>query len=344
MSRSRLAPVLLVVAACGGPAGPTDASLDAADRGPDARVEEIDTGAGEPDAGLASPDSPPPLEPDAGSDAGPRCPERPRLGFFVWTDDLVPQRDALLDLAADHGVTEIYLHANLFYSGDIEEDVLALWIATAHERCMDVELLFGDAAWTLPAGHDEAIQHARWAAGYAMTHPEARPSGVHFDIEPHGLAGWRTESNRPSYVSSLVDVLEAMTPITEAAGVPLSADIGFFLDGVTLTRGGVTRPGHEWVTDAVSRVVIMDYRDTATGGCCGSMISLAEDEVAYAATAGTPIVLAVETQALPEGYATFREEGRAEMFRVIDEVRAHFGADVSGFAIHDDGGLAALGP
>jgi len=147
-------------------------------------------------------------------------------------------------------------------------------------------------------------------------------------------------------IDHLADVLEMVTPIAEAGGLPLSNDIGFFLDGYDVTRAGRTRPGHEWITDAVSRIVIMDYRDTAASDGFGGMISLAENEVAYATSAGTPIVLAVETIPIAEEYVTFREEGLAVLRRELALVRAHFGADTSlaGFAIHDEDGLAALGP
>lgn len=348
MSQARvLASLVCLATGCGGSPAGLDGGTDTSTARPDGGAGLLDapgadgTLPADVDADTARDASPPP-DPDA----GPRCPDRPRMGLFVWTDELVSRRDAILDLADAHEVTELYLHANLFYSGDVEEDVLALWIATANARCIDVELLFGNARWILPAGHAEATARARWTVGFAGTHPEARPSGLHFDLEPQQLDEWDVEADRPALIADLADVLEAATAIGEAGSVPVSNDIGFFLDGYDVTRGGRTRPGSEWITDAVSRIVIMDYRDTAESDGHGGMISLAQDEVAYATSIGTPIVLAVETQPIAEEYVTFREEGLTTMLAELALVRAHFGVDttLAGFAIHDEDGLAALGP
>jgi len=209
-----------------------------------------------------------------------------------------------------------------------------------------VELLLANRSGILPAGHAQATARPDWAVAFAAAHPDARPSGIHFDLEPQQLDEWDAVASRPTYIAHLVDVLEAMTPVAEAGGLPLSNDLGFFLDGYDVTRGGTTRPGHEWVIDAVSRAVVMDYRDSAESTGFGGMISLAQDEVSYASRAGTPIVLAVETQPIAEEYVTFREEGRAAMLAELALVSAHFASEPSfaGFAIHDEDGLAVLPP
>ncbi len=278
-------------------------------------------------------------------DAGPPCPERPPLGLWVWNDDLVATRDAILDLAAGAGVTEIYLHANLFYAGDVPEDVLAAWIDAASARCIGVELLFGNARWLRPAERAEATARAAWTVAFAAAHPSARPTGVHFDLEPQQLAAWDDPAMRPALLSELVDTLAAMRPVAEAAGLRLSADVGFFLDGYPVDRGGTTRPASEWVTDAVSRLVIMDYRDSAESMGYGGMISLARTEIDYATRVGVPVVLGAETDPVSPEYVTFAEEGRAAMFAELARVRAAFaGTALEGLALHDRDGLAALPP
>ncbi|MBN8612508.1 MAG: hypothetical protein J0L92_18080 [Deltaproteobacteria bacterium] len=348
MSRPHSLALVMLLAAC-------DSSPAAMDGGPDdaALVEDLDAHLALLDGGVpldAVADEDALTSPDAWveppTDAAPRCPSRPSLGLFVWGDDLVTRRDAILTLAADADVTEIYLHANLFYAGDEDEDTLADWIRAADALCISVELLFGNARWIRTASHDEATDRNAWTVAFAAAHPDARPSGIHFDLEPQQLDAWDVEADRPGLIAELVDVLEEMTPVAEAGGVPLSIDIGFFLDGYEVTRGGRTRPGHEWITDAVSRVVVMDYRDSAESMGYGGMISLAEDEVTYASSTSTPIVLAAETISVSPEYVTFREEGRAALFAEHALVRAHFptSSALAGFAIHDERGLAALAP
>ncbi len=281
------------------------------------------------------------------ADAGSACPPRPLQGLFVWNDDLVETRDEILALAEARGVTEIYLHANLFYAGDRDESALAAWIEAAGARCIAVELLFGNADWLLPAGRAEATSRTAWAVAFADAHPGARPSGVHWDLEPQQLAAWHADvTTQPGFVSDLVDTLEVLTPVAEAGGLPLSIDLGFFFDGIDVTRGGVTRPGSQWVTDAVSRVVLMDYRDTALSTGHGGLISLAEAEVVYASAVGVPIVLAVETTPQDPTYVSFAEEGFAAMTAELAVVRAHFASAsaFAGTALHDRDGVAALAP
>gem|GEM_PF-4252348 len=300
------------------------------------------------DAPAPAPDAPAPDAPalDApATDAGSRCPARPPLGLWVWNDDLVPARDAILDLAEGAGVTEVYLHANLFYAGDVSEDVLAAWIGAAAARCIEVELLFGNARWILPADRAEATARTTWTVAFAAAHPSARPAGVHFDLEPQQLPAWDDPAMRPALVSALVDTLAAMQPVAEDAGLRLSADVGFFLDGIPVARGGTTRPASEWVTDAVSRLVIMDYRDSAESMGFGGMISLARAEIDYATRVGVPVVLGAETNPVSPEYVSFAEEGRAAMFAEFALVRAAFaGTAFEGLAIHDRDGLAALPP
>ena len=267
------------------------------------------------------------------------CPERPRLGLFVWDDE---GRDATLALAHDNGVTEIYLHANLFYVGERDEALLAAWIREAAAHCIEVELLFGNALWMQPSMRAEAVQRTQWTVDFAERHPDARPTGVHWDLEPQQRETWSDDSAHIAIFGELLDTLDAMRPITARASMPLTLDMGFFLDELEFTRGGRTRPMHEWVIDAVDRVLVMDYRDEA-----GPMLEMASNELRYAAQVHVPMLLAVETRPIDEGeYVTFHEEGLASLRRVLAEVRAHEqqNASFAGLAIHDRVGLEALSP
>jgi hypothetical protein len=344
-------PMVCIIGRCELPSSPDsglDASLDAQtvdaplpDGASADDASASDAGAVEDAATLADASGADASSPDAGS-----CPARPRLGLFVWDDDLVTTRDAILDLADAHGVTEIYLHANLFYVGDVGQDVLAAWISAAHARCIEVELLFGNAAWIHPTS-SEATMRTAWAVSFAAAHPSARPIGVHWDLEPQQLPEWDSDpSTHPALVAELATVLEMMTPVAEAGGLDLTADIGFFLDGINVTRGGVTRPGDEWIIDAATRVVVLDFRDSAVSTGHGGMNDLAQAEMDYASSVDRPIVLAVETNPILPVYVTFAEEGFGAMTTQLGLVATHFTSSraFTGFAIHDRDGLEALAP
>ncbi len=101
--------------------------------------------------------------------------------------------------------------------------------------------LFGNGRWILPAGQIQATARTEWSVAFAAAHPDARPSGIHWDLEPQQLDEWDVEPDRPALIAHLADVLEEMTPVAEAGGLPLSIDMGFFLDGYDVTRSGSTR-------------------------------------------------------------------------------------------------------
>jgi hypothetical protein len=267
------------------------------------------------------------------------CPERPRLGLFVWDDE---GRDATLALAQAQGITEVYLHANLYFVGERDEAVLAAWIREAHAHCIEVELLFGNARWMQPEMRAEAVNRMQWTVDFAARHPDAQPSGVHWDLEPQQRETWSDEAAHAAIFGEFLDTLAAMRPIATSAQMPLVLDIGFFLDEMEFTREGRTRPMHEWAIDAVDRVVVMDYRDEA-----GPMIEMASNELRYASEVHVPILLAVETRPIEEGeYVTFYEEGLSSLRQVLAEVRGREqnSSAFAGLAIHDRVGLEALAP
>ena len=267
------------------------------------------------------------------------CPARPRLGLFAWEVD---DRDATLALAEQHGITEIYLHANLFFVEEREESMLVGWIQAARARCMQVELLFGNTRWMTPEMRGEATRRTQWSVDFAARHPEARPSGVHWDLEPQQRDTWSDPSTRSTTFGELLDTLDAMRPIAASGALPLTLDMGFFLDEIEYTRNGQTRPMHAWAMDAVSRVMVMDYRDNPE-----LMLEMAGTELRYAAEHNIPILLAVETREVTEGfYVSFFEDGLAAMNATLTSVRASQRdmPSFQGLAIHDHAGLAALIP
>lgn len=269
------------------------------------------------------------------------CPPLAPRGLWVWQPDQAkdPGNAALLlEFAAAHGVTHVYLESQSLLAEDPER--LAAFIGEADEACVAVELLFGAADWALTDNHAEPLgivdDALVFSEGLAV-----RPAGLHFDVEPHGLADWG--ANQAAYANQYLDLLEAMTADLLGSELALTVDIAFWYDGVLVDRDGEARPLSELVQDRVDRVVIMDYRDHAEPP--DGIVDNAATELEYAAQIGREVRVGVETTCgLDPEKVTFCEEGAAAMEAAIDATVAAFAASPAwaGVAVHDHDAWLAL--
>lgn len=218
--------------------------------------------------------------------------------------------------------------------------VLGSFSSAAKDACMTVELLFGASSWALTSGHATAVNYALQAAAAVSKMTGPKPVGLHYDVEPYTLSQWSSDMNGTA--NQYLDLLEKLAPIAHGAGMQLSVDIPFWYDGKLVTRGGVTRPLNQWIQDRVDRVVLMDYRDTAS-----AIIAEAAAEVAYAAKIGGKVVIGVETMCgLSPTLITFCEEGQAALNSALTQAKAAY-ADkptMTGFAVHHYGSYLDLKP
>lgn len=261
-------------------------------------------------------------------------------GLWVWSNLPAVQagpRQQLLDLAADHAVTTLYLQAQTL----IYDDPAALQelIQQAALRHLQVELLAGNHTWVWPANHAATRQLTRDLREFAISHPGARPTALHFNIEPHALPEWPTA--QAALALALLDLLEQLHAELAGSGLALVLDIPNWYDDIQVQRDGTLRPLSELVQDRVDRVVVMDYRDNPA-----QMLQLAQGELAYGDAVGKPVVIAAESRCLPDAELTWCEEGLAALEAGLAAVRAGAAQHPSfgGTAVHDWQGLAELGP
>lgn len=275
-------------------------------------------------------------------DPGVPQPPVPNLqrGLWVWSNlpavQAGPQQQ-LLDLAADHAVTTLYLQAQTL----IYDDPAALHelIQNAALRGLQVELLAGNHTWVWPANHAATLQLARDLRDFALSQPGARPTALHFNIEPHALPEW--PNAQTALAQALLDLLEQLHAELAGSGLALVLDIPNWYDDIQVQRDGKLRPLSELVQDRVDRVVVMDYRDNPA-----LMLQLAQTELAYGDAVGKPVVIAAESRCLADAELTWCEEGRAALAAGLAAVRngaAHH-PSFGGTAVHDWQGLAELGP
>lgn len=275
--------------------------------------------------------------------------------MWVWNSQVITdpaQRTAFFVFAVEHAVETVYVPAGALLAS--QPAVVAAFCQEAAGYGLGVELLLADHTWARASRHASAIAAAQQAVAFALAQPpDARPRGLHFDVEPHTLPEWTTDY--AGIAGQYVGLLESLAGVTSGTGLRLTVDIAFWYDSRELTRDGVTRKLHEWVLDHVDHAVLMDYRDfalTASGAPApdGTIVH-AQTEVAYAGTVGKKVSLGLETKCFedlvnnPEKI-TFCEEGRAHLELVLEQTRQHFAGHpgFAGMVIHHYATWRALGP
>ncbi|MBI2894164.1 MAG: hypothetical protein HYY06_11485 [Deltaproteobacteria bacterium] len=337
-------PVLLAlcVAACGGGLGGAapdggqglDSGLDSGPRAGGEGGAQTDAGAGL-DAGDVDFD---------GSERERCAPEDRERDIWVWGSSAatdLDEREDLLAFGRAHELRAYYVEAESLIEED--PDALAALIDAASAECREIELLFGRAGWALDERHEEALDLARRAAGFASALQGERPAGLHFDVEPYTLDEWDADPERTA--NEYLDLLEGLAEVAGEAGLRLAVDMPFWFDGREVERDGSTRPLSELVQDRVDRVVLMDYRDSADGD--DGIIANAAAEIDYAGDTGHEVVIGVETICgLEPETITFCEEGAAALDDALATTRAAFNGRPAflGFAVHHWGSYRDLAP
>ena len=250
-------------------------------------------------------------------------------GLWVWSYDQAT-KPGLLAFAAGRSVSAIYVESEALVAA--QPATLTDLVQSAAAQNLKVELLFGAPSWARAASHEQALALARASVSYVQSLSGAKPTAVHFDVEPYLLPEWNTDRN--GIANQYLDLLEGLAQAVAGSGLALAVDVPFWYDTVQVTRAGATRPLHKWVLDLVDRVVIMDYRDFATGG--GGLIDLAASELGYAEAVCKQAVVGVETQCNLGDQLTFCEEGEGAMNAALGATRQAYVGNVAmaGVAVH----------
>lgn len=258
----------------------------------------------------------------------------PPRGMWVWDDSTVTNadaRDALLKFANRKGVDQIYLNAYLLLPNHPAE--LQTFINQANTISTSVELLAGDPIWALSSTHAVALDFVRQAITFTRNITAgAKPAGIHLDVEPYALSNW----NDPVTLTQYLDLLSAVQQDVSNSGTALSftVDIPFWFDVISLTYRGTLQPLNRHVQSLTDRVVVMDYRDTATG--TDGIIAHAQNELATGQSLDKLVIIGVETQKITPEKVTFFEEGEAAMETELAAAAQQFQANpvFAGFAVH----------
>jgi hypothetical protein len=267
-------------------------------------------------------------------------------GLWIWQTDIILDSDAqqaFLTFAQHQGIRDAYLNGYDLLPDRASE--LENFIIEADMIDIEVELLSGEPHWALTSNHALALDFAQRAITFTQAITgEARPAGLHLDVEPYLLSQWQTDQANTitQYLNLLSEVKQKLTAFN--SGLRLTVDIPFWFDTITATYQSKTKPLHQHVQDIADRVVIMDYRDVAEGA--DGIIIHAQNEIDYGESITKEVIIGVETNdAAPEPEkVTFFEEGEAVMEQELALVAQHYQSSPAfgGFAIHDYSGYRTL--
>jgi hypothetical protein len=188
----------------------------------------------------------------------------------------------------------------------IDAETMRPVVAALNARGMQVYALDGYARYALPEFHEGVLATVDHVARYNRdVFPHERFHGVRYDIEPYLLPGFHGP-DRSGLLTGLLQLTEASVARAHASGLVYGADIPFWYDAlpeetherITVSYGGAEKSVSEHIIDLVDEVAIMDYRTTAYGA--DGTVRHGTGELEYANQRGKPVLIALETYAVPD--------------------------------------------
>ena len=234
------------------------------------------------------------------------------------------EREKLFTFAAAKKINTLFIFAFSLIRDNPE--ALRQFIVQAGEQGFRVEFIAGVPEWAWEANHYIPLSFLRDSFEFSKSLPDNhRLTGIVFDLEPYVIEpnDWPV----PEYLNLLRKLIET----TQGTNMTITVAMPFWFDINDLRQSyqGQEKYLSHLVIDMADRVLIMDYRDFAEGD--DGMISSAENEMAYAAATGKPVIIGVETECdQPDPpKVTFCEEGEAILNKELTKVEASFGKSPS---------------
>lgn len=262
---------------------------------------------------------------------------------FRMLDDPKVQQDVETFLL-NHHITTLYLYADEYKKRHIlltQPDKYRKLIANAHARGFKVYALLGSSylytqAYILPEKRAAALQMFQNVLDFNKntSDPGAQFDGINLDLEPYLLDDWSTA--RPLRGKQYLSLSADFMRLKAASGLKLEVGpaMPFWYDGITdVEWNGHYRPLNEDVQDIYDYVALMDYRNVALGS--DSIVSLAENEIAYADKIDKKIIIGVEMGDSTPAKITFFGKSQHYFESQLEQARDVMAAHPSfgGFAI-----------
>ncbi len=250
---------------------------------------------------------------------------------WLWdTNQIVKSPDKILNFLSNNNVKILYLQIDY----NLKPDVYRSFIKKASMKNINVHALGGSPDWVSDNGISKQKAFFDWLTKFQNTSSaNEKFKGIHLDVEPYLNPNYSSNIDRvlENYQVSLLNALNN----SNSLGLSLYIDIPFWFDGIKYTTKYGTGSLADWIIKNIKNVVIMAYRDTATGD--DGIINVVSKELDLGKQYNTTVTIAVETQKSAEAnYVSFYEEGQNYMNGELDKVYANYKDNPSfgGFAIH----------
>lgn len=270
--------------------------------------------------------------------------------LWVWgtaskiVSDAQTQNDFFAFIAAPHGDTTIRINRLYFFGDGLNLGTGAAsvraFIKRAHDAGVAVEYLTGDSSWALPGMGSHATSRVDKVIAFNAGGSD-RFDGVHFDIEPYLLSGWKT--NRSEIASNYMNIMTESRSKILASGqrLTLGVDIPtwFSFDGLEIWTP-LTSPG-----TPIDNATIMNYFDTTTNFLYGYGGGNTAGGIGpnLAASNNLKLTFGAETLATDPN-VTFFEEGYSALSSVFAQAAQTFSGhnNFGGLAVHHYDSFRAL--
>jgi hypothetical protein len=251
-------------------------------------------------------------------------------GTWIWDSHIIKQnQDKIINFAKMKGVTSIYLQVNR----DMDPTVYENFIRNAKSEDIQVEALEGRPEWANKSKQEDILKFITWVKTYnSSVGPEASFTGLHFDIEPYSLSGWKKDNK--TILESWMDNLRLIEKETKGSGLKITMDVPYWLNTVKVP--GTDYSMSAWLLEKFDCLNIMDYRNHALDN--DGIVEHAQAILREASTLKKQVVVAVETARSTEGpRVSFYAMSSGLMEKELQSAHnklVHY-SSYAGFAIHD---------
>ena len=232
-------------------------------------------------------------------------------GMWVWKGNYVTdpwERILMLDFCQTYGIKSLFIqvHFDRTDQGDYvfaDQEAWAELLSTANELGIRIEALDGDSNMAFTVNHADTIARLKAVLHFNKSQPpNARFSGIHYDIEPYTTPRWSSGEQKDVAVE-LLELLTKLRKVISKAdpSLTLANDIPFWYDGderFLIKFNGAEKYLNEHIQDISNFIGVMSYRTKMTGD--NSTSEIIKGELAYGAKIGRSVYAAIETAELPE--------------------------------------------
>jgi hypothetical protein len=234
------------------------------------------------------------------------------FGMWLWHEKWTRSetaQDRVLAFCEQYGITLLPVQFHLKHGSSGRgrpklryAKMLRRLVIKAGEKGIRVEALDGAPQMALAENRPSvlAILDVILAFNKSLA-PHATLSGIHLDIEPYLLPGWKTEQ-RQEIMRQNLELFEAVALKLrlDGPGLTFSASVPFWYDEKTAADDsclvefdGQTKNFHEHIQDLTDYIALMSYRRVALGR--DSIAEKIEAERAYAEWIGKYVCAGMET-------------------------------------------------